>query len=151
MKQVTWQGGQNFTIDNVDDPIPPKGWVKVKIDTVGICGTDVHITQGLFPATPPLVLGHEASGIITDTGKNVNTKRIGQKVVLNTTSSCGKCDHCINWTISRCLDSQKSTPFFAEYSITPSQNAVQIPSNLDIEIACMTEPASCCLSGIRML
>lgn len=151
MKQVTWQGGQNFTIDNVDDPIPPRGWVKVKIDTVGICGTDVHITQGLFPATPPLVLGHEASGIITDTGKNVNTKRIGQKVVLNTTSSCGKCDHCINWTISRCLDSQKSTPFFAEYSITPSQNAVQIPSNLDIEVACMTEPASCCLSGIRML
>ena len=89
MKQVTWQGGQNFTIDNVDDPIPPKGWVKVKIDTVGICGTDVHITQGLFPATPPLVLGHEAAGIITDTGKNVSTKRIAQKVVLNSTSCCG--------------------------------------------------------------
>jgi D-arabinose 1-dehydrogenase-like Zn-dependent alcohol dehydrogenase len=104
--------------------------VLVKIDTVGVCGTDVHITQGLFPATPPSVLGHEASGIIEDVGKGVKKNRIGDRVALNITSSCGKCEYCLNWTISRCKYSQNSTPFFAEYSIVPQMSAVKIPNEL---------------------
>ena len=151
MKQITWHRGTNFTVDHVDNLLPPDGWVLVKIDTVGVCGTDVHITQGLFPATPPSVLGHEASGIIEDVGKGVKKNRIGDRVALNITSSCGKCEYCLNWTISRCKYSQNSTPFFAEYSIVPQMSAVKIPNELNLEIACMTEPASCCLSGVNML
>ena len=151
MKQITWHGGTNFTVEHVDNLLPPDGWVLVKIDTVGVCGTDVHITQGLFPATPPSVLGHEASGLIEDVGRGVKKNRIGDRVALNTTSSCGKCEYCLNWTISRCKYSQKSRPFFAEYSIVPQMSAVKIPNELNLEIACMTEPASCCLSGVNML
>ena len=151
MKQVTWHGKNVFTLDDVPDLNPQEGWVKIKIDTVGICGTDVHITQGLFPATPPQVLGHEASGIISEVGINVDKKRIGERVTINTTSSCGNCKNCLDWTISRCENAESSTPFFSEFSFAPEQNAIKIPDDLDLEIACMTEPASCCLSGVKML
>ena len=151
MKQVTWHGENVFTLDDVPDLSPQEGWVKIKIDTVGICGTDVHITQGLFPATPPKVLGHEASGIISEVGINVDKKRIGERVTINTTSSCGNCKNCLDWTISRCENAKSSTPFFSEFSFAPEQNAIKIPDDLDLEIACMTEPASCCLSGVKML
>ena len=151
MKQVTWHGKNVFTLDDVPDLNPHEGWVKIKIDTVGICGTDVHITQGLFPATPPQVLGHEASGIISEVGIGVDKKRIGERVTINTSSSCGNCKNCIDWTISRCENAERSTPFFSEFSFAPNQNAIKIPDDLDLEIACMTEPASCCLSGVKML
>lgn len=151
MKQVTWHGKNVFTLDDVPDLNPQEGWVKIKIDTVGICGTDVHITQGLFPATPPQVLGHEASGIISEVGIGVDKKRIGERVTINTSSSCGNCKNCIDWTISRCENAERSTPFFSEFSFAPNQNAIKIPDDLDLEIACMTEPASCCLSGVKML
>ena len=72
MKAQTWHGGAHFTLDEVPDPEPPAGYVLVEIDTTGICGTDVHVTQGLFPKDPPQILGHESSGIIVDVGEGVS-------------------------------------------------------------------------------
>ena len=65
MNVATWQGGTRFTLDDVPEPIAGPGQVVVAVETAGICGTDVHATQGLFPYKPPLVLGHrlEAAGI----------------------------------------------------------------------------------------
>jgi D-arabinose 1-dehydrogenase-like Zn-dependent alcohol dehydrogenase len=59
MKVATWQGESRFTIDDVPDPAAGKGQVLVAVNTAGVCGTDVHATQGLFPWKPPLVMGHE--------------------------------------------------------------------------------------------
>ena len=68
MQAMTWRGGARFTLDDVPEPVAAPGWVVVKIDTTGICGTDVHITQGLFPQEAPKILGHESAGIIVDVG-----------------------------------------------------------------------------------
>ena len=68
MKVAVWQGGPRFTVEQRPDPTPGSGQVVVKVDTVGVCGTDVHITQGLFPATPPQILGHEFSGTVVAAG-----------------------------------------------------------------------------------
>ena len=69
MKAMTWHGGANFTLDDIPDPEPAPGYVVVKVDTTGICGTDVHVTQGLFPKDPPQILGHECSGTIVEVGR----------------------------------------------------------------------------------
>ena len=152
MKAMTWHGGANFTLDNVPDPEPSPGYVIVKIDTTGICGTDVHITQGLFPAEPYTILGHEGTGVITEVGDGVSSHRIGERVVLDGSTHCFECWTCRNWNVSRCENSQdRSNGFYAEYVAVPSSGAVTIPDNLDIETAAMTEPASCCLSGVEML
>ncbi|MBI4220791.1 MAG: alcohol dehydrogenase catalytic domain-containing protein, partial [Chloroflexi bacterium] len=150
MKAAVWHGGAKFVIEDKPDPSPGPGQVVVRVDTVGVCGTDVHITQGLFPATAPSVLGHEFSGTIAATGKGVPRRRVGEKVVCDITSHCGKCTNCREWTISRCENTQRSGGALAEFSLVPSQSAHRLPEGLDLETAALTEPASCCLSGSEM-
>ena len=152
MKAMTWHGGAKFTHDDVPDPEVKPGFVVVEIDTVGICGTDVHITQGLFPQEPPKILGHEGSGVIVDVGDGVSKDRIGQRVVMNHTSHCFECWNCRNWNVSRCeVAPDSSNGFFAEYVALTSGAAIELPEDLPLETAAMTEPASCCLSGVEML
>ncbi len=152
MKSSTWRGGANFTLDELPDPEPTRGYVTVKIDTAGVCGTDVHITQGLFPSDCPKVLGHEASGVIVEVGEDVPSGRIGQRVALNGTSHCWECWTCRSWSVSRCENGQTpSNGFYAQCAAVPAQAATPIPESLPLEIAAMTEPASCCLSGVEML
>jgi threonine dehydrogenase-like Zn-dependent dehydrogenase len=150
LKAAVWLGGTRFTIEERPDPVPGPGQVVVKVDTVGVCGTDVHITQGLFPATPPMVLGHEFSGTIVETGKGVPKRRVGEQVAFDHSSHCGKCDNCREWTISRCQNAQRTSGGLAQYAVGPSQSAHRIPEGLDLETAALTEPASCCLSGSFM-
>ena len=152
MKASTWRGGGHFTFDDVADPVPSAGQVVVEIDTTGICGTDIHITQGLFPSDCPKILGHEASGIVVEVGSGVAKSRIGERVISNGTSHCFECWSCRNWSVSRCENAElPSNGFYAEYVALPSQAAVRTPDSLDLEIAAMTEPAACCLSGVEML
>ena len=151
MRIMTWHGGDKFTLDQVPDPIARPGKVVIKVDTIGVCGTDVHITQGLFPSTPPKVLGHEGSGIIVEVGDGVPKSRIGERVVMNTTDHCGECVACKTWSIGRCENAEKTSGMFAEYATATNQAAVKIPDSLDLEHAALSEPASCCLSGSEMM
>ncbi len=152
MKAMTWHGGARFTHDDVPDPEAAPGYVVVEIDTTGICGTDVHITQGLFPSDAPKILGHEGSGVIVDVGEGVSRDRIGQRVVLNHSSHCFECWNCRNWNVSRCETAPESTNgLYAEYVALDSRAAVELPEDLELETAAMTEPAACCLSGVEML
>lgn len=151
MRAMTWLGEDRFDLSDVPDPEPGRDQVVVRVDTVGVCGTDVHITQGLFPSTPPAILGHEASGVIVAVGEGVSGDRVGERVAMDTTSHCGKCDNCLTWSFSRCENSVKSSGFFAELSVLPSQSAHRIPDSMSLETAALTEPASCCLSGVSRL
>lgn len=151
MKASIWLGGDKFEIRDIPIPEIKEDEVLVKVQRVGLCGTDVHITQGLFPSIPPKILGHEFSGDIVNVGKNVDKSNLGKRVACNTTSSCGNCYNCKNWTISRCSNEVKSTGAFAEFSVMPISSAIEIPKGMSYEVAAMTEPASCCVSGTEMI
>jgi threonine dehydrogenase-like Zn-dependent dehydrogenase len=151
MKVAVWQGGARFTIEQQPDPTPGPGQVVVKVDTVGVCGTDVHITQGLFPATPPQILGHEFSGTVVAAGPGVATSRIGEKVACDISSHCGECHNCREWNWSRCEKAERSSGAFAEFSLVPAQSAHRIPAGMPFESGALTEPASCCYSGVGFL
>ena len=56
MRVATWRGGSRFTVDDAPEPAPGPGQVLVSVRAAGICGTDVHATQGLFPWSPPMVV-----------------------------------------------------------------------------------------------
>lgn len=150
MRVSTWHGGINFTVDEVPDPSPGPDDLIVEVDTVGICGTDVHITQGLFPATPPTVLGHEFSGTIVAVGTNVDSGRVGERVACDISTHCFECEECLDGRWNRCVNARPSSGAYAQFATVPASSAAQLPDELAMEHGALTEPASCCLSGIEM-
>ena len=149
MKVATWRGGPRFTIDDAPDPAPGPGQALVSVRAAGICGTDVHATQGLFPWTPPLVLGHEYTGVIEDVGRGVNRRLVGRAVACEPSYGCGKCAECAEGRISQCAGARR-VGGFAERVALPVSTLHVLPRGLDPVTAAMTEPAACCLSGLEM-
>jgi L-iditol 2-dehydrogenase len=149
MKLATWRGGGHFTIDDAPDPAPAAGQALVAVQAAGICGTDVHATQGLFPWKPPMVMGHEYTGVIQDVGRGVSRRLIGRAVVCEPSYGCGTCPECKEGRVSQC-PSCKRIGGFAERVALPTACLHPIPRGLDPITAAMTEPASCCLSGLEM-
>ena len=149
MKVATWRGEDRFTLDEAPDPVAEAGQVVVKVDTVGICGSDVHLIQGLFPGEPPRILGHEFSGVIVETGPGVDESIRGRGVVAIPTWVCGDCAGCRAGMRNICVDPLR-TFGLAEYAVMPEYNALQIPPGLDMQTAAIMEPSACCLSGLEM-
>ena len=77
----------------IDDPHELE--VRVKLETTGICRSDIHYLRGVWVHPKPVILGHEACGIVESVGPGVPKSRIGEKVVLTFTPSCGHCRFCV--------------------------------------------------------
>ncbi len=149
MRVATWRGGDRFTIDEVVDPVAGPGQVVVTVHTTGICGSDVHATQGLFPFTPPMVLGHEYSGIVREVGRGVSRRLVGRAVACEPSYGCGACAECAAGRVSQCPRCVR-VGGFAERVVLPASCVHPVPRGLDPVTAAMTEPAACCLAGIEM-
>jgi S-(hydroxymethyl)glutathione dehydrogenase / alcohol dehydrogenase len=91
---VLWTPGGPVEIADVDLAPPRVGEVLVKMAACGICHTDLHVVEGDLPEPLPLVLGHEASGTVVETGPGVERLRQGDHVVLALVPSCGRCGQC---------------------------------------------------------
>jgi L-iditol 2-dehydrogenase len=148
VKAATWRGGARFTLDEVPDPAPGPGQALVAVRAAGICGTDVHATQGLFPWTPPLVMGHEYTGVVQDVGRGVSKRLIGRAVACEPSIGCGACPECKEERISQCPRCTR-VGGFAERVALPLKNLHPLPRGLDPVTAALTEPAACCLAGLE--
>ena len=149
MKVATWRGGARFTLDEAPDPVAGPGQVVVDVTAAGICGTDLHATQGLFPWTPPMIMGHEYSGVVRDVGRGVSRRLIGRAVACEPSYGCGQCLHCRHGRISQCAKATR-VGGFAERAALPATCVHPLPKGLDPVTAALAEPASCCLSGLEM-
>jgi len=149
MKVATWRGEARFTLDEVPEPVPRAGEVLVAVHTAGICGSDIHATQGLFPATPPRVMGHEYSGVVLDAGRGVTRRLRGRAVACEPNYGCGDCVECRAGRDSQCPRCVR-VGGFAERVVLPAKNVHLLPSGLDPEAAALAEPAACCLAGLEM-
>ena len=94
-------------------PAPADNEVLVKIDCVGICGSDMHYYEngriGGYIVKPPFVLGHESGGVVVETGRDVKHLKIGDRVALEPGKTCGHCEFCRSGKYNLCPDVQ----FFA--------------------------------------
>jgi len=145
---ATWQGENRFTIDKVAEPVAGPGQVVVAVRAAGICGTDVHATQGLFPWKPPLVLGHEYTGVIRAIGRGVSRSLVGRTVGCEPSYGCGQCAECAAGRVSQCPKCVR-VGGFAERVVLPVGNVHALPRGLDPVTAAMTEPTACCLAGLE--
>jgi len=134
-----------------DEPNPEivEGEALVKMEAVGICGSDMHAYHGLDSRrVPPLILGHEAVGVVQSGAQK------GNRVVLNPLITCGQCDHCLggrsNLCSSRELIGMRRDGAFAEYISIPEQNLLAMPQDMDPVAASLTEPAATSLHSIYL-
>src|SRR5712664_3002942 len=148
MRVATWRGESRFTIDLVPEPAAGPGEVVVAVHTSGICGTDVHTTQGLFPRPVGTVLGHEYSGVVRQAGRGVSRRLVGRAVACEPSYGCGQCAECAAGRVSQCPKCVR-VGGFAERVVLPVGNVHPLPRGLDPVTAAMTEPAACCLAGLK--
>ena len=143
MKALVYTGKKNLIYQDYSDPIKKKDEEIIKINSVGICGSDMHAFLGHDERRPsPLILGHEPSGIIVGGENDV------RKVTINPLVTCGHCKFCISSRDNLCLTRQIiSMPpregAFAEYVSIPKQNLILVPDEVSMENACLTEPLAC--------
>ncbi|MFF3253547.1 zinc-dependent alcohol dehydrogenase family protein [Actinacidiphila glaucinigra] len=106
MKAWVFQGPGRAAWQEVADPVlQDTSDAIVRVDTVAICGTDLHILKGDVPdVAPGTVLGHEAVGEVVETGADVDTVRPGDRVLVSCVSGCGRCRFCREQAYGQCLD-----------------------------------------------
>jgi alcohol dehydrogenase len=104
MKALVFQGPSRTSWRDVPDPgIKDAADAIVRVDTVTICGTDLHIVKGDVPeVVPGRVLGHEAVGTVVETGGDVSTVRPGDRVLISCISACGRCRFCRGGQYGQC-------------------------------------------------
>jgi S-(hydroxymethyl)glutathione dehydrogenase/alcohol dehydrogenase len=91
-----------LTIEEIEVDRPGPREVVVKTAASGVCHSDLHFVEGLYPTEPPIVLGHEAAGVIAEVGRDVAYVKPGDHVILCTSVFCGSCDQCLTGNPHRC-------------------------------------------------
>ncbi len=77
--------------------------IKIRIKAVSVCGSDIHGLDGSTGRRkPPVIMGHEVSGIVSETGSDVTSFRPGDRVIVNSTLFCGRCKYCMSGKINLC-------------------------------------------------
>jgi len=130
-------------------PVPGDDEVLVKLDFVGICGSDLHYYEtgriGGYIVEPPFVLGHEAGGVVVEVGSKVNNLKVGDKVALEPGKTCGKCEFCKEGKYNLCPDVIFfATPpvdgVFQEYTAHEANLCFKLPENVDTMEGALIEP-----------
>jgi propanol-preferring alcohol dehydrogenase len=121
-------------IQDLPTPEPGPGEVLVRIETSGLCHTDIHAAHGDWPVkpTPPFIPGHEGIGVIETLGAGVTTRAVGERVAIAWLGyACGECRYCIGGWETLCLKQENSgysvNGTFAEYAIAPAAFATPVP------------------------
>jgi Zn-dependent alcohol dehydrogenase len=147
--------------DDVEIDAPRAGQVRVKVTHCGVCHSDLSLVDGVFPTPTPVVLGHEAAGVIEEIGPDVEGLAVGDHVVLSPVPPCGTCYWCVRGEPGVCVNAiaiqtssfrdgrtglarRGATVFrgvglggFAERVLTPASGAVKIASDVPLDVACV--------------
>ena len=150
MKALVYTHPKELSFREEPDPQAGPGDALVRVEAVGICGSDMHAYLGHDERRPaPLILGHEACGIVE------NGRLAGKRVTLNPLVTCGICDACLSGRSHLCARRQIiSMPprpgAFAEYVTIPERNLVEVPENMPSSIAALTEPVATSLHAVQI-
>ena len=154
MKAVVYDAPRSWAVREVDTPDVGPGEVRIKIDQVGVCGTDLHIHEGDFNAVFPLIPGHELVGVVDALGEGVDRFAVGEQVTVNPNVFCGQCEYCLSGRLILCDNAKglgSNYPgFFAEY-VTVSHLLVFSVEGLPKDTAVFSEPAACAMHGLETL
>ncbi|WP_347243792.1 galactitol-1-phosphate 5-dehydrogenase [Thermogutta sp.] len=158
MKALVLTAYKQLEIQDVPVPEPGAGEILVRVKACGICGSDVHGFDGSTGRRrPPIIMGHEASGVVAKIGDGVTQFRPGDRVTFDSTIYCGRCEFCRQGRINLCDNRRvlgvscaeyRQDGAFAEYVVVPEHIAYRLPDNVSFEQAALIEPLSVALHAV---
>lgn len=153
MKAAVLHAKEDLRYEDFDDPQISEDEVLVRVKATGICGSDIPRVLGDGAHFYPIVLGHEFSGEIVDTGSEVKSLKIGDRVAGVPLLPCLKCEDCQRGNYSQCKNysfiGSRVQGSFAEYVKIPEKNAVKFESNVSFEQGAFFEPSTVALHGLN--
>lgn len=160
MKTLLLTANSQLEIADMPAPKPGRGEVLIRVETCGICGSDVHGYDGSSGRRiPPLVMGHEAAGTIAALGEGIEGYHQGDRVTFDSLISCGECAYCKRGDTNLCDNRQvvgvscgdyRRHGAFAEYVVVPQRVLYRLADAMDFPEAAMLEPTSVALHAVRV-
>jgi L-iditol 2-dehydrogenase len=152
---------KKLEIRDLPVPVPSSDELLVKVAACGICGSDVHGYDGSSGRRiPPIVMGHEAAGVVERVGTGVENFRVGDRVTFDSTIYCGECAFCHRGEVNLCDNRQvlgvscgdyRRAGAFAEFVVLPARIAYHLPANLSFAEAALLEAVSVALHAISLV
>jgi L-iditol 2-dehydrogenase len=155
MKAVKKYTGKEvyFKLVNTEEPVLKDNIdVKIRIDAIGICTSDIHVLKGFMQMPDGNTVGHEFSGTVVETGTAVTLVKPGDRVVCELAKgACMQCRMCQSGHYELCPEKQppgwKSQGIYAEYTVQPDYCIHKLPEDIPMEVAAMAEPIAVCVYG----
>jgi threonine dehydrogenase-like Zn-dependent dehydrogenase len=153
MKALVYTGPNSLELRDEPDPVAADDDVVVRVDAVGICGSDMHAYHGYDSRRPaPLILGHEAAGRVLMGGGDFVS---GQRVTVNPLVTCTTCDFCLGGRSHLCAKRQIISMMprpgaFAEQLSIPARNLVAVPDHLSLDHAALAEPLAVAYHAVTL-
>ena len=156
MKAIVKYAAGNGNVDVLDVPEPECGdsQVKVEIAFCGVCGTDLHVLHDTFRNYPPVILGHEFSGTVVETGSLVANVKLGTRVtVLGATAvTCGRCRYCISGHFIFCKQRRGMghgvNGAFTRFVVVRPDQLYPVPDGLSLDEASISEPFAAAIQAV---
>jgi L-iditol 2-dehydrogenase len=159
MKALVLERYSEFSYDDVPVPEVDADEVLVRVKACGICGSDVHGMDGSTGRRrPPIIMGHEAAGVIAGVGAQVTGWAEGDRVTFDSTISCGGCRFCVQGLVNLCdnrrvfgvsCDEYSRSGAFAEYVTVPARILYRLPDDLSFEHAALVETVSIAVHAVN--
>jgi L-iditol 2-dehydrogenase len=158
LKALVLKDYNRFSYEDVPQPEYDSDDLLIQVKACSICGSDVHGMDGSTGRRiPPVIMGHEASGIVAAMGANVKGFAVGDRITFDSTIYCGRCYYCRKGQINLCdnrrvlgvsCNEYRQNGAFAEYVTIPHHIAYHLPEGLSFEKAAMVEPVSVAVHAV---
>ena len=155
MKAALVTGVEEVSIEEIERPVIKDDEVLIKVKTVGVCGSDLHLFRGTHAfRKPPAILGHEIAGDIVEIGKKVRNLEIGDRVTVEPQYGCGECEFCRQGLINLCAKkvvpgTAKWIGVFVEYFNAPERAVYKLNTNVSYSMGTMIEPLAVAVRALR--
>ena len=167
MKTARWHGVKDIRVEDIPEPKPGKGEVKIKVAWAGICGSDLHeyLAGPIFVPVDedhplshdkaPITMGHEYCGTVSELGEGATDVAVGDRVAIEPIFACGTCPACLEGKYNLCdtlgfVGLSGGHGGFAAYSVVPARMVHKMPDQLSMEQGALVEPAAVALHAVRL-
>lgn len=160
MKIARLSGIKRFEITEVPIPRLKKGWVLIRMHSVGVCGSDIHyFSEGKIGdqiVKYPFSVGHECAGVVARIGSGIKNLKPGMRVAIDPAMPCGKCYLCKMGQENICLSMKflgcpgQAEGSLSEYIAMPEENCIKMPASMSFDEAVMTEPLAIAIHAVHL-